>query len=248
MVLTSDKTLPDGPTAYFASLGRRRVYGDSKTKTSRGPTIQELDAYLAKTRSRERIESLWGPAIDPRRSLGPRNEAAGLLALRRAFRKTSKDVDKERVQRILTAYIEASIPLQEGVRLQAELAGAKIVEAMSQIPMYTAREIALKVNSTSEKPETLTAQWVSRKRIFGVELAGHGVRYPGFQFQASGAPWPALAAVLPQLLKSFDSLALVLWFNTPHPSLDGQRPLDVMSSKDKLIVAVNETLAPIDVY
>ena len=159
-----------------------------------------------------------------------------------------QEIELERIDGIIRAHIEAAMPLQEGVRIQAELVGSKIIEALKHIPMFTAREVANKVKSTSGKPEALTAQWVSRKRIFGVELAGHGVRYPGFQFQLSGNPWPALAGVLPTLLKEFDPIHLVLWFDTPHPALDGQKPLEVLHSKEKMVAAVHATLKPIDAY
>lgn len=157
-------------------------------------------------------------------------------------------VDEERAQNIIQAHIAAAIPLQAGAREQAELTGQKIQAALSHIALLSAREVAQQTGSTAARPETLTAQWLSRKQIFGIELAGYAMRYPAFQFQPSGQPWPALKAALPALLKAFSPLHLLLWFDAPHPALGNQKPSAVLHDPQALMQALQDSVAPIDVY
>lgn len=157
-------------------------------------------------------------------------------------------LDKQRVEDIIQAHIAAAMPLQDGAREQAQVAGLKIQSALVHIAMLTAREVGEQSGSRAARPESLAAQWVSRKQIFGVELAGHGVRYPAFQFQPSGRPWPALAHALPKLLKEFAPLYLLLWFDAPHPAIESKAPRDVVHDEATLELVMRDSLRQIDHY
>lgn len=157
-------------------------------------------------------------------------------------------LDKQRVDDIIQAHIAAAMPLQDGAREQAQVTGLKVQSALAHIAMLTGREVGEQSSSRAARPESLTAQWVSRKQIFGVELAGHGVRYPAFQFQPSGRPWPALTHALPKLLKEFAPLYLLLWFDAPHPALDNKAPREVVHDAPTLELAMRDSLTPIDHY
>ena len=163
-------------------------------------------------------------------------------------------IDAARVQDIIQANIAAAMPLQIGARAQAQLVGEKIQQALSQIPMLTALEVGERSGSQAAKPEGLAAQWASRKQIFGVEMVGYGLRFPSFQFQQSGRPWPSLAKVLPSLSKALAPLDLLLWFDAPHPALDAQSsrspqsPRQNLHDLEALQRAVDETLTPVEYY
>lgn len=183
-------------------------------------------------------------ATDSKRS--PRSKEVHALVQRLETLLTK--VDEQRANDIIQAHIAAAIPLQAGAREQAELTGQKIQTALAHIPLLTAREVAQQTGSTAARPETLTAQWLSRKQIFGIELAGYPMRYPAFQFQPSGQPWPALKQALPALLKAFSPLYLLLWFDTPHPALGDKKPSAVLHDPQALTLALQESTAPIDMY
>lgn len=157
-------------------------------------------------------------------------------------------VDAQRADAIIQAHIAAAIPLQAGAFEQAELVGKKIQQALAHIPLLTAREVALQTGSTAARPETLTAQWLSRRQIFGVDLGGHGVRYPAFQFQHSGQPWPALKQALPALLGAFPPLHVLLWFDTPHPVLEGKAPANMLHNPLALMQAIADSTSAIDIF
>lgn len=156
--------------------------------------------------------------------------------------------DAQRANDIIQAHIAAAIPLQAGAREQAELVGEKIRQTLAHIPMLTSREVAMQTRSTAARPETLTAQWLSRRQIFGVELAGLGLRFAAFQFQPSGQPWPALKQALPALLKAFSPLHLLLWFDSPLPVLGDKMPREVLHDPQALMLAVQDSTTPIDIY
>lgn len=184
----------------------------------------------------------------PKKSLATERREVQITDLVGRIKRLLSMVDEERVNDIILAHIAAAIPLQVGAREQAELTGQTIQEALAHIVMLTAREVAQQTGSTAARPETLAAQWVSRKQIFGVELAGHGVRYPAFQFQPSGQPWPALKPVLPALLKEFSPLHLLLWFDTPHPALGGGKPSALLHDPQALVLALKDSTTPIDIF
>lgn len=157
--------------------------------------------------------------------------------------------DQERADAIIKASIEAALPLQRGVREQAELAAGLIADALGRIPMLTAREVGLNAASKSDKPEGLAAQWFNRQQVFVVDLREAGLRYPAFQFQPeSGKPWPSLAKVLPRLQLEMPALDLLLWFDAPHPALGHAKPADCLHNLDAIELALRDTTAPVDTY
>jgi hypothetical protein len=157
--------------------------------------------------------------------------------------------DQERADAIIKASIEAALPLQRGVREQAELAAALIADALGRIPMLTAREVGLNAASKSDKPEGLAAQWANRQQVFVLDLRDAGLRYPAFQFQPeSGKPWPSLAKVLPRLQLEMPALDLLLWFDAPHPALGHAKPSDCLHNLDAIELALKDSTAPVDAY
>jgi len=173
---------------------------------------------------------------------------AQISDLARRIQSLLKVVDAQRANDIVQAHIAAAIPLQAGAFEQAELVGQKAHQALAHIPLLTARQVAQQTGSVAARPETLTAQWLSRRQIFGVDLAGHGVRFPAFQFQPSGQPWPALKQALPTLLNAFSPLHLLLWFDTPHPALAGKAPMEMLHNPLALMQAIHHSTAPIDIF
>lgn len=204
------------------------------TATSTNPMRQSLH----RTRLQSPLE----------RPSNPQQREMALIGLTQRFRQLLITVDAQRADDIIQAHIAAAMPLQVGAREQAELTGQRIQEALAHIAMLTAREVALKTGSVAVRPETLTAQWLRRKQIFALELAGYGTRFPAFQFQPSGQPWPALKPALPGLLKAYSSLHLLLWFDTAHPALGNQKPSDVLHDPQALMLAFKASAAPIDIY
>lgn len=188
------------------------------------------------------------PASLPTMTLSSREEAAAHTALRR-LPELVRAVDQERVDDVLRSSIAAAIALQPGARAQAELLANRIGELLATVPMHTASELGRKAGSSSGKPDALVAQWASRGQVFSVELAGHGLRYPAFQFQPdSGKPWPVLAKVLPALRKAFAPLDLLAWFHSPHPALNQQAPVSKLHDPPALQGVVDASLAPADFW
>lgn len=181
-------------------------------------------------------------------ALSSREESAARTALGR-IPELLRSLDRERVDDIIKASIAAAIPLQRGARGQAELLAKRISEVLASVPMLTAAEVGRNAGTTSDKPEALAAQWSNRKQVFTVELAGHGIRFPSFQFQPdSGKPWPALAKVLPTLLTAFQPIDLLIWFVSPHPALDQLTPDSILHDAERLQSAADATLKPVDFW
>ena len=230
---------PEPPLAMrVAELDRAKHYGeiDSVDKLDR---INTTEAPLS-----EPYETVVYRAHSHREALAAQAALSGLAGI-------LQRVDAGRVQDIIQANIAAAMPLQIGARAQAQLVGEKIQQALSQIPMLTALEVGEQSGSQAAKPEGLAAQWASRKQIFGVEMVGYGLRFPSFQFQQSGRPWPSLAKVLPSLSKALAPLDLLLWFDTPHPALNSQSsqsPRQNLHDLESLQAAVHETLTPVEYY
>lgn len=189
-----------------------------------------------------------GKYVVPSITLSSRQEVAARAALRR-LPELMRALDQERIDDILKASIAAAIPLQRGARGQAELLAKRISEVLASVPMLTAAEVGRNAGTTSDKPEALAAQWSNRKQVFTVELAGHGIRFPSFQFQPdSGKPWPALAKVLPTLLTAFAPIDLLIWFVSPHPALDQLTPDSILHDAERLQSAADATLKPVDFW
>lgn len=181
-------------------------------------------------------------------TLSSRQEVAARAALGR-LPELMRALDQERVDDIIKASIAAAVPLQRGARGQAELLANRISEVLSTVPMLTAAEVGRNAATTSDKPDALAAQWATRGQVFALELAGHGIRYPAFQFQPdSGKPWPALAKVLPTLKAAFSPVDLLIWFESPHPAIGQRLPVSVLHDAQLLQRIVDESLAPVDVW
>ena len=211
----------------------------------RAKSYGEIDSvYTTDAPSSEPYETVVYRAHSHREALAAQAALSGLAGI-------LQRIDASRVQDIVQANIAAAMPLQIGAHAQAQLVGEKIQQALSQIPMLTALEVGERSGSQAAKPEGLAAQWASRKQIFGVEMLGYGLRFPSFQFQQGGRPWPSLAKVLPSLSKALAPLDLLLWFDTPHPALDSQSPQSPrqnLHDLEALQAAVHETLTPVEYY
>lgn len=72
-------------------------------------------------------------------------------------------------------------------------------------------------------------RWLSQRKIFSVSRGGRD-EYPAYVFSVSGGLHPiwGLASVLRMFPPGIDGIWLDVWFRTPHPSLNGMRPCDLL--------------------
>ena len=177
-----------------------------------------------------------------------RRQAQALDLLVKSASTLLERTDRERLDNIWAANIAAAIPLQDGLLSQTALAVALFRKALAEIPMLTSEQVGALSGSEASNPAGLAATWVNRKQVFGVSVGGLGQRYPDFQFQENGKPWPVLAKTLARLSEHFRPTMLLLWFNEPHPSLGNKRPRMALADEGPFVTAVDATLKPIDFF
>ena len=97
---------------------------------------------------------------------------------------------------------------------------------IDEFGLYTSGELAELRQAQTANASVEPRRWLREGRIFEVPPVAGGRRYPGFQFDASGRPLPALRPVLDALGDVLAGWELALWFTGPNASLDGARPVD----------------------
>ena len=180
--------------------------------------------------------------------ISSRREAQALDLILKSAKNLLERSDHESISKIWEANIAAAIPIQEGLLSQVNLAADLFRRTLGEIKMLTSDQVGELSGSSATNPSGLAATWINRKQIFAVSIGGLGLRYPDFQFQENGKPWPVLAKCLPKLLESFRPTMLLLWFNEPHAALGTKKPLQMLEHTDVILQAVTNTLQPIDFY
>lgn len=123
--------------------------------------------------------------------------------------------------------------LQMNAQAQAELA--------DEFGLLTSAQVATRAGSTATNTAALASRWRAEERVFGVEVHG-SLRYPGFQFDEQGQPVAVIARVL-RAWPHAPGWELALWFTGANAWLGDQRPVDVLTSDQDLVVDAAERLA-----
>ena len=79
-----------------------------------------------------------------------------------------------------------------------------------------------------------TESWLRQRRVFSVP-GPEGPLLPGFQFR-QGETRPVIAEILEALDGQLNGWEILLWFTGPSGSLDGRRPVDVLTSSPEQAV------------
>lgn len=137
---------------------------------------------------------------------------------------------------------------REGAIAQAHLAVRLRDEALQDCALLDEQAVALLDESNPASFEGSVALLLQQHRVFALEMPDLGLRYPAFQFRSDGTPWPVLAEVLPRLQSGFNPFDLLIWFNTPHPALAGDKPRTRLDEPDMIVAAARDSLEPIDFY
>ncbi len=135
-----------------------------------------------------------------------------------------------------------------GANAQSKLAERMWIEALANTVLLNELGVALLSEPELVPRNRTISSWLQRHQIFSLDLLELGARYPAFQFQSDGTPWPILAEVLPQLQLAFEPRDLLIWFNAPHPTLGRDKPRTRLDESSLIVAAVNETLKPLDFY
>jgi hypothetical protein len=136
----------------------------------------------------------------------------------------------------------------KGANAQSKLAERMWNAALEESVLLDELGVALLSGPRPVSGERFIGSWLQHHQIFALDLPDVGIRYPAFQFQLDGTPRPVLAEVLPRLQVAFESRDLLIWFNSPHPTLRGAKPSARLDQPALIVAAVNDTLKPVDFY
>lgn len=106
--------------------------------------------------------------------------------------------------------------------------------------VFSSAQVARNAGSRASDVAALASRWRNLGEIFAVDVEG-GARFPGFQFGDDGRPLPVIADVVAALGSVFAGWELALWFTGGSASLEGMRPVDVMTGTSDDVAAVVET-------
>lgn len=138
--------------------------------------------------------------------------------------------------------------LERGANAQSKLAERMWNAALEESVLLDELGVASLSEPRRVSGELFIGSWLQHHQIFALDLPDVRIRYPAFQFQLDGSPWPVLAEVLPRLQAAFEARDLLIWFNSPHPTLLGDKPRTRIDQPALIIAAVNDTLKPLDFY
>jgi hypothetical protein len=94
--------------------------------------------------------------------------------------------------------------------------------------LLSSADVAERAGSTARNDPALAHRWRTEGKVFTVDDAG-AQRFPGFQFDEDGRPYPLIAEVLALLGVRLGGWELALWFTSSSDWLGGQlRPVDVL--------------------
>lgn len=156
------------------------------------------------------------------------------------------EVDTDRLNDLFQANVRANIPVSDAAMRVANLRFARLKELLSEMSLFTASEVA-KISGDQGNPATVR-KWAERGLIFSVEISGQGTntaRYPSFQFDEMGRPWPVLKKALPALSEHLSDWSIAKWFFAPRQSLGNKCAAESMHREEKILDAVNASLEPL---
>jgi hypothetical protein len=138
--------------------------------------------------------------------------------------------------------------MAKGANAQSKLAERMWNAALKESVLLDELGVELLSEPRRDSGNRLITSWLHHHQLFALDLPDVGIRYPAFQFQFDATPWPVLAEVLPRLQAVFDSRDLLIWFNSPHPTLQGDKPRTRLDQPGLIAAAVDDTLKPVDFY
>jgi hypothetical protein len=107
---------------------------------------------------------------------------------------------------------------------------------LGKFQILDAAQVAKLSGSKASNPRAVASRWAAAGRIFGVPV-GAQVLYPGFQFDGTGQPRPAVAKVLEVLWPlKLSPWAGALWWDTGSDVLDWQAPAEVLPQDPEAVV------------
>jgi hypothetical protein len=121
--------------------------------------------------------------------------------------------------------------------LQARRNAEARATMLEEFGALTAAEVADLAGSEAKNTSALAGRWRREGRVLAV--AHHGtLYYPGFQFDDSGKPKPAIADVLKHLAApDVTAWQQALWFTSANGWLRGRRPVDLLDDEDEAVIA-----------
>jgi len=102
----------------------------------------------------------------------------------------------------------------------------------------SAAEIGQRLDAKAANPHAAVSRWQQSGRIFGIDHRGKKI-YPAYIFDATWQPLPAVKRIL-AVLDGYSPFRVAAWFESPHSSLGGKRPREVIASDPEAVVAAAE--------
>ncbi len=114
----------------------------------------------------------------------------------------------------------------------------------TEFGMLTSTEAGRRMGSQSSAPRNLATTAHRNKALVAVRR-GNYLAYPGFQFGQDGKPLPVIAR-LREIAEAngWSEAGLVQWLCSPTTYLDGERPVDLLTTDpDRVVEVAAEALA-----
>jgi hypothetical protein len=168
-----------------------------------------------------------------------------LSAIRDFARRVAwEEEQSERVLETLTADAEGRV-LDESRVLQLHRQAEARERFLREFPTLGSREVAELSGSTASNTAAQASRWKAAGRIFAATV-GRVDRYPAFQFGDDGRPLPIIAEVI-RTFGDRSPWALALWLVSHSGWLDGERPVDLLTSRPAdVLEAARRAVEPLD--
>jgi hypothetical protein len=154
--------------------------------------------------------------------------------------------DDEKYQAIVDAIVRAAIPAPEKGIALAQFRANRSKQLLDQMPILTAQDVA---NLSSEPIEVGTVRkWLERGQVFAIEVTKEGsqTRFPAFQFDEAGRPWPVLKKALTILREHLSPWSIAMWFYAPRPVFGNKRAADIMSQEEAILEVARKVAEPVE--
>lgn len=165
------------------------------------------------------------------------SELADLISAARSLRRSQGHAARAMIAALLPA---ERLTLGPAMLRQLERNAVAKQALTEEFGLLSSADVARCAGSAANNVAALASRWRSRGKIFAVEVDG-GVRYPGFQLDHAGRPLPVVADLIAALSPVLTGWELALWFTGGSASLEGMRPVDVMTGTSEDAAAVVET-------
>jgi hypothetical protein len=131
-------------------------------------------------------------------------------------------------------------PLSDRRVLQAKRIAQRKQELLDRYGARTSADLAA-LNSRAKNPSQTAYRWQKARKIFSVDFQGKDY-FPGFQFDESCRPLPAIARVLEVLdeyeLKPWE---IAFWFTAPTGWLGDRAPVEALDDPEVVTAAARST-------